>query len=134
MQDDFYNAKSKKGTIFHRIKNMSAANKTKPVNIPNEQELIDFLKQCVVSKDKQKLKSKLGETVDLRRKLMSQSNNEFADFMAFYFEDPELVGFLIQFSICAKKFIFFDCRFSMTFVYSVRILIRMLCARDGRNC
>lgn len=33
MQDDFYNAKSKKGTIFHRIKNMSAANKTKPVNI-----------------------------------------------------------------------------------------------------
>lgn len=67
----------------------TAKNVTKPVL--NEKELVDFLKHCVVAKDKQELKSKLAETVELRRKLLRQNKEEFADFMAFYFEDPEMV-------------------------------------------
>lgn len=50
-----------------------------------------FLKYCVVKNDKKKLKDKLSETIDLRRKLLKENNEEFHEFMAFYFVDPELV-------------------------------------------
>lgn len=113
VQDDFYNAKAKKGTIFHRIKNMPP--KKNPENrITNEAELVDFLKQCVVAKDKQKLKSKLEETITLRKKLLRQNNEDFADFMAFYFADPELV------CVCFYSFIsshHFSYRFLICFVF-----------------
>lgn len=90
LQDEFYNAKMKKGTIFHRIRNMPPK-KNSEEPIANEAELIDFLKQCVVAKDKLKLKSMLKETITLRIKLLRENKEEFADFMAFYFADPELV-------------------------------------------
>lgn len=65
--------------------------KTTETPIENEAELVDFLKQCVVAKDKQMLKSKLRETITLRQKLLHQNNAEYADFMAFYFADHDLV-------------------------------------------
>lgn len=69
--------------------------------IENEAELIDFLKQCVVANDKQMLKSKLGETITLRQKLLRQNTDDYADFMAFYFTDPELVRI---FFYCSHSF------------------------------
>lgn len=67
----------------------NAKSATQPIS--NEAELVDFLKQCVVSKDKQKLKSKLSETIELRRKLLNENNQDFADFMSFYFAESEMV-------------------------------------------
>lgn len=67
----------------------AAKGSEKPIQI--EGELMNFLKQCVVANDKQALKAKLRETITLRQKLLKQNNSEYADFMAFYFTDPELV-------------------------------------------
>lgn len=78
-------------------------NSTKPMNAEDEADLVEFLKHCVVSKDKVKLKSKLNESIELRRKLMRQNKEGFADFMTFYFESPELVGIYIHFEIIRLK-------------------------------
>lgn len=56
------------------------------------EQLLEYLKYCVVEKNKPKLKEKLAETVDLRRKMLKQNKEDFKEFMSFYFVDPELVG------------------------------------------
>lgn len=89
--------------------------------IVNEAELVTFLKQCVVAKDKLKLKSKLGETITLRRKLLRQNNDEFADFMAFYFADTEFVSVHFKILICTIVFLQ-----SMYFTF----VNRMICHSD----
>lgn len=74
------------------------AAKTTEYPIENETELAHFLKQCVIANDKQMLKSKLRETITLRQKLLHQNNTEYADFMALYFADHDLVRVFLLFS------------------------------------
>lgn len=132
--------KAKKGTIFHRIKNMTTT-KNSEEPIINEAELVDFLKQCVVANDKPKLKSKLGETMTLRRKLLRENNEEFGDFMAFYFADPELVRVHFNTLICTSVFLpVFHLFFFLTYRYCLTLgcfsppSIRKHCIRCGTNC
>lgn len=95
-QQRLYNPKQKKGYLYHKLKNVRAAQKpnlTVPVDESDcdQEELKLFLKTCVVKKDKKALKEKLKKTITLRRQLMQCNQDEFADFFKFYFVDPELV-------------------------------------------
>lgn len=120
--------------IYNRIRNTSKAKKSANLVQPNETELIQFLKQCVVTKNKQELKSKLADSIDLRRKLLRENKEEFAEFMAFYFADPELVRqfHLFSYSFRIMKFCF--CRFNLTLGCFIHQLIRMHCVKNGKNC
>lgn len=99
-QDDLYNSTAKKGSIYHRIKNKFGSKKGKgPNEIVNEDELLEFLKYCVVHKNKKMLKEKLEATIELRRKLLKESSADFQEFMTFYFVDPEMVRTIFLFDI-----------------------------------
>lgn len=91
--------------IYHKIKNYRAK-KTVNVVDSTESELKEFLKYCVVNKDKSKLKEKLRETIEIRRRLLIENDGEFKDFFAFYFVDPEMVR-----HICGKCLELFDIDF-----------------------
>lgn len=91
-----YNSKAKSGILYHKIKN------TKPKKAQSnlsEDDLKDFLKHCVVSNDRVKLKEKLQETAALRRLLLQKDGDDFRDFFKFYFVDPSLVRFQKQICI-----------------------------------
>lgn len=64
----------------------------KPATEFTEDDLKKFLKQCVVSKDRKKLKDKLQDTIALRRQLLKENGDEFRNFFKFYFVDPSLVS------------------------------------------
>lgn len=89
-KDLLYNSKARSGILYHKIKN------TKPKKVQSElseDDLKDFLKHCVVSNDRTKLKEKFQETVALRRLLLQTNGDDFRDFFKFYFVDPSLVRF-----------------------------------------
>lgn len=79
--------------LYHKIKNARATNasKTIPRNVETEETLKSFFKYCVVGSDRSKLKDKLRDTVDLRRKILKQKKEEFMNFLQFYFVDIDLV-------------------------------------------
>lgn len=93
-QDLLYNIKAKSGFLYHKIKNNKMRTAKQATDF-NEEELIEFLKQCVVSNDHKKLKGKLCETVPLRRRLLKENGDDFRAFLKFYFVDPTLVQFAI---------------------------------------
>lgn len=102
-KDLLYNSKAKCGFIHNKIKN--AKIKTKPANELSEDDLKKFLKHCVVSNDRAKLKEKLLDSVALRRRLLKEDDTEFRDFFKFYFVDPSLVRDISS-SACISKLYF----------------------------
>lgn len=84
----------KKGSVYHKIKNWKHTKKQVEVNDTNEVELKEFLKYCVVHKDKTKLKEVLRDSITLRRNLLKDEHIDFKEFWMFYFIDPELVKFI----------------------------------------
>lgn len=90
IQDLLYNNKAKSGILYHKIKNTKAKS-VKTTSDFNEEDLKNFLKYCVVSKNNEKLKDKLQKTISLRRQLLKENGDDFREFFQFYFVDPSLV-------------------------------------------
>lgn len=65
------------------------------INAPSvsevQNELKQFFKNCVLPRDKEKLKEKLKESVSYRRELVHCIDTNFEESFSFYFVSPDLV-------------------------------------------
>lgn len=61
----------------------------------NGDELLEYFKPCVVQNDREELKQKLADSIEFRRKILSNPPEPIHKIFSFYFVDPELVAISI---------------------------------------
>lgn len=69
----------------------------------DENNLLEFLKTCVVKNDLPDLKKKLTESVSIRRKYLQKSMTEIQEMFPFYFADPRLVCIYYCFNLNVER-------------------------------
>lgn len=58
----------------------------------DENNLLQFLKTCVVKNDSPEIKKKLTESVSIRRKFLRKPMAKIMEMFPFYFADPRMVS------------------------------------------
>lgn len=58
----------------------------------DKQDVLDYFKSCYAKKEIDAIKSKLSETVELRREFLHKNADEIKAMFPFYFADPSLVS------------------------------------------
>lgn len=102
-----YDAKSKKGALYNGILNRRRKNnQTAEISIcetssielndQDKEDVKNFLKTCVLPRDKKALKAKLVEFKVYRNELITQSFDEYKEIWNFYFVCPDLVSSVSQ--------------------------------------
>lgn len=76
---------------------------TVEVSEENIDELIQFFNNCRLPQDENKLKVKLQETTEARRKIHSQQIQSYPKICDFYLVDPKLVIIVITSNNMSKK-------------------------------
>lgn len=61
-------------------------------------ELMQYFKNCVVDRNKEELKEKLKSCVEFRREILNEPQQPIYKIFGFYFVDPELVKYKINFT------------------------------------
>lgn len=98
-KDRIYNHGGKVGKFYNKVHN--ERNKLKkrkghssasPTLEPEEEELIEYFKHCVVRTERDELIAKLRDTVDLRKRLLRDNATNFHESFSFYFADSNLVS------------------------------------------
>lgn len=95
LQDKIYDHEKRCGFLFDMIKNRNKKNKVR-LPVQNEaddeevDELMEFLKTCVVSKDYPEIVEKMKQTVNYRKQQFC-GKDQFDDILDFYLADPSLV-------------------------------------------
>lgn len=116
-QDELCNAKAKKGSIYHKIhhkmyrvkprneKNKKNAknnadnletsyengNLIEQNNDVDELEFLLYFKTCLVDRDMDILKIRLGQSIEMRESLIKKKDTQFHKIFPFYFIKPTLV-------------------------------------------
>lgn len=120
-QDILYDPKHRKGLVYHKLayrqygkkdriedelQNLTISEQVEDENNtntldPNEElELLLYFRTCIVNRDKEILKIKLKQTIELRETLIKKKDTVFYQSFPFYFVSPDLV---IYFSLFIEK-------------------------------
>lgn len=74
----------------------------------DELEFLLFFKSCIVDRDREILKIKLKQSIEMREALVRKKDTQFHKVFPFYFIDPTLIlfDFEIRFKSCDSKVLF----------------------------
>lgn len=96
LQDELYNFAGQSGQFFVKIKNARQnINRTKPKSRAIDQEeedLIQYFKNCVVINERDDLIKRLKDTVPLRQNIIKVTSQNIHECFSFYYADPTIVS------------------------------------------
>lgn len=102
LQDELYNQGGASGSFFVKVKNARQnINKGRPKSKPrpadqDEEQLIQYFKNCVISNERENLILKMKDTVSLRQNIIRQTSKQILECFNFYYADPTFVSYISQ--------------------------------------